>query len=311
MATILSGSQVGPYHVEGLIGKGGMGEVYRAHDTRLDRRVALKVLPPQFSGDAERLARFMQEARTTALVNHPNIIAVYDVGTHDGIPFVVSELLDGETLRARIARGCFGVHAALACGAELAHGLAAAHRLGVVHRDLKPENIFLTRDGGVKILDFGLATCRKAALACANPDSSTATGRGVLGTIGYGAPEQIRGGETDHRADLFSLGVILYETIAGVAPFLGATPIDTIVAILQDDPVPLGARRPIPRALEDIVHHCLEKDPSRRFQTALDLAFSLESIRHHLDDPAPRTASTWPFVGEMLRGGFANLLNML
>jgi len=311
MASIPSGSHLGPYQVEDLIGKGGMGEVYRAHDTRLDRRVALKVLPADCSSDVDRLARFAQEARTTALLNHPNIIAVYDVGTDHGVPFVVSELLDGETLRARISRGRVGLRTALTCGIELAHGLAAAHRLGVVHRDLKPENVFLTRDERVKILDFGLATCRRAALACASPDSSTAPNRCLLGTIGYGAPEQIRGAETDHRADIFSLGVILYELIAGAAPFHGPSAIDTIVAILHEDPAPLGTRRAIPRALEDVVHHCVEKDPSARFQTALDLAFSLESIRRQVGDAAPRATHAWPIVGNMLRGGLANLLSLL
>ena len=193
MAHISSGSQLGPYELEALIGKGGTGEVYRAHDSRLNRRVALKVLAPKFTADADRLARFTQEARTTALLNHPNVIAVYDVGTHLGVPFVVSELLDGETLRARIAGGALPLSTALTYGLELARGLVAAHSLGITHRDLKPENVFVTRDDRVKILDFGLATCREAALACAGPDSSTSSGGGMVGTIGYAAPEQIRG----------------------------------------------------------------------------------------------------------------------
>ena len=310
MASIPSGSHLGPYQVEDLIGKGGMGEVYRAHDTRLDRPVALKVLPREFSTDTDRLARFTQEARTTALLNHPNIIAVYDVGTHLGVPFVVSELLDGETLRARIARGHLSLRTSVGYGVELARGLVAAHRLGVVHRDLKPENVFVTRDERVKILDFGLATCRRAALACA-PESSTSPGRGLVGTIGYSAPEQTRGGDADHRADIFSVGVILYEMIAGVPPFQRASPIDTVVAILHDDPAPLGAHRPIPPVLEDVVHHCLEKDPAARFQSAHDLAFTLDSIRRQIGDGAKPRAAAWPLVASALRSRLANLISLL
>ncbi len=313
MANIPSGSSLGPYQVADLIGKGGMGEVYRAHDTRLDRDVALKVLPPEFSKDSDRLARFTQEAKTTALLNHPNIIAVYDVGTDRGVPFVVSELLEGETLRARIARGPLGVRSAVAYGLELARGLVAAHRLGIVHRDLKPENVFVTRDDRVKILDFGLATCRRAALGCASPDSSTAARAGLVGTIGYSAPEQIRSGEPDHRADIFSVGVILYEMIAGAAPFHGSSPIDTVVAILHDDPTPLGTRRAVPRGLEDVVHHCLEKDPAARFQTAHDLAFSLESVRRQAHEPVrARASAAWrPLVGSLMRGRLATFFNLL
>ena len=311
MASIPHGSHLGPYQVEDLIGRGAMGEVYRAHDTRLDRRVALKVLAPALSSDADRLARFAQEARTTALLNHPNIIAVYDVGTHLGVPFVVSELLDGETLRARIARGHLGVRVALTYGTELARGLRAVHGLGIVHRDLKPENVFVTRDERVKILDFGLASDQRAA-PCASPNSSTATGGGIVGTIGYSAPEQIRGAETDHRADIFSFGVILYEMLAGAPPFRAGSPIDTIVAILHDDPPPLVRRREIPRALEDLVCHCLEKHPAARFQTAHDLVFSLDSVRRGVADrgTAGRRAA-WPIVGAVLRSRFANFLNLI
>jgi eukaryotic-like serine/threonine-protein kinase len=312
MASIPHGSHLGPYQVENLIGKGGMGEVYRAHDTRLDRAVALKVLAPEFSSDADRLARFTEEARTTALLNHPNIIAVYDVGTHLGMPFVVSELLDGETLRARLTHGRLGVRATLAYGLELARGLAAAHRLGVVHHDLKPENVFITRDDRVKILDFGLATCRRAALACAGPESSTAAGRGIIGTIGYAAPEQVRGGDTDHRADIFSLGVMLYEMAAGTPPFRAASPIDTVVATLHDEPAPLVSCRAMPRAFEDVVRHCLEKHATARFQTAHDLAFSLDSILRGIGDAAaPRMRRAWPSVSGVLRNRFANLLNLI
>jgi eukaryotic-like serine/threonine-protein kinase len=304
MTCISRGSQLGPYQIEDLIGKGGMGEVYRAHDTRLDRHVALKVLAPQFTTDADRLARFTQEARTTALLNHPNVIAVYDVGTHQGIPFVVSELLVGETLRARISGGPVPLRTAIVYGLELARGLIAAHRLNIVHRDLKPENVFVTRDDRVKILDFGLATCHEAALACADPESSTSSGRvGMVGTIGYAAPEQIRGGAADHRSDIFSFGVILYEMIAGRPPFHGTSAIDTVIAILHDEPRSIGERRFVPRALDDLVHHCLEKHAAARFQSAHDLAFSLDSVRRSLDEPAPAPARGWRERSHSLLGG--------
>ena len=296
MASISPGSHLGPYEVGALIGRGGMGEVYRAHDSRLDRPVALKVLTPAFSNDAGRLARFTQEARTTALLNHPNIIAVYDVGTDQGIPFVVSELLDGETLRSRLRRGTLTVRKAVALGLELARGLIAAHRLGIVHRDLKPENVFLTGDGRVKILDFGLAICRRAPLKKPSPDSSTTGGRGwMVGTIGYAAPEQIRGADADHRSDVFSVGVMLYEMIAGAAPFHAVSSIDAVVATLREDPPRLADKRAVPRALDDVVQHCLEKDPSNRFQSAIDLAFSLESVLHGATAGA-RVLNAWPYA---------------
>jgi eukaryotic-like serine/threonine-protein kinase len=309
MTSISHGSHLGPYQVEDLIGKGGMGEVYRAQDTRLNRHVALKVLAPEFTTDADRLARFTQEARTTALLNHPNIISVYDVGTHLGVPFVVSELLDGDTLRARIANGPLSLRVALTYGLELARGLVAAHRLGVVHRDLKPENVFITRDDRVKILDFGLAMCREAALACSDPDSSTSTGRGALvGTIGYASPEQVRGANVDHRSDIFSLGVMLYEMITGVAPFHGKSAIDTLIAILNEEPVRLRDRRLIPCPLEDVVHHCLEKDPTARFQTAHDLAFNLDVCLRSILDVAPRKVRD--FSRGLLRGRLATLFHL-
>ena len=311
MTHISSGTQLGPYELEELIGKGGMGEVYRAHDSRLNRRVALKVLAPEFSTDADRLARFTQEARTTALLNHPNVIAVYDVGTHLGMPFVVSELLEGETLRSRITGARLPLRTALVYGLELARGLVAAHGLGIVHRDLKPENIFITRDDRVKILDFGLATCREAALACASPESSTSSGRGLVGTIGYAAPEQVRG-TADHRSDIFSFGVVLYEILAGAAPFHRKSAIDTVIAILNADPAPLSSQPSIPWTVADIVHHCLEKKPAARFQSALDLAFNLDLALRSLGDERPiRVAAAWQALSSaVLRRSLAAVVSL-
>jgi eukaryotic-like serine/threonine-protein kinase len=285
-----TGSRLGPYEVDGLIASGGMGDVYRARDTRLDRNVALKVLAPSVTADADRLARFAQEARTTALLNHPNIVAVYDVGADAGIPFVVSELLRGETLRARMKDGALPVGVAVTYAAEVARGLVAAHRLGVVHRDLKPENIFITEDERVKILDFGLAKCRNETLGLSEQDSSVSTQPGtILGTVGYMSPEQVRGTCTDERSDIFSLGVILHEMISGVAPFLGNSAIETLYAILKTDAPALPRRDGISRELEHVVRHSLEKSPDARFQSARDLVWVLELVLRSPAPPQPRT----------------------
>jgi len=296
VTSISTGSQLGRYEVHDLIARGGMGEVYRAHDTRLNRTVALKVLAPRFTADADRLARFTQEARTTARLNHPNIVSVYDVGSHLGVPFVVSELLDGGTLRARMKASTLTLNAAVGYALDIARGLVAAHQFGVVHRDLKPENIFVTRDNRVKILDFGLAKVRDDMLACAcgdcetnggaRCDSSISTEPGILvGTVGYASPEQVRGVPADYRADIFSLGIILYEMLAGKAPFHGDSAVETLHAILKEEPIPLRDRdERIPPQFDDIVRHCLEKDRDARFQSAHDLAFSLELVRRSLAD---------------------------
>ncbi len=276
--TLETGGRLGPYVVESLIAKGGMGEVYQALDTRLQRSVALKVLAPSATPDVERLARFTQEARTTALLNHPNIVQVFDVGFEDSVPYVVTELLRGTTLRARLKDGPLNVKVALAYALAIARGLNAAHNLRVVHRDLKPENIFITSDGRVKILDFGLAKCRNETLGFPQRDSTVSTEPGtLLGTVGYMSPEQVRGVATDHRADIFSLGVMLYEMVSGVAPFHGDSAVETLHAILKDDPPVLPDRGgAVPADLEHVVWHCLEKDPDARFQSACDLAFILE-----------------------------------
>jgi eukaryotic-like serine/threonine-protein kinase len=274
------GAQLGPYAVDSFIAKGGMGEVYRAHDTRLNRPVALKVLAHGLVADGEGLARFTQEARTTARLNHPNIVSVFDVGAHAGVPFVVSELLEGKTLRRRLNDGLLSVRAALAYALEIAHGLIAAHDIGVVHRDLKPENIFITRENRVKILDFGLAKVRSHTLRVRDEDSAQSTRPGtLLGTVGYMAPEQVLGERADQRSDIFSFGVMLHEMIAGAAPFQADSAVETLYAILKHDTPPLPERAGgVPEGLGDVVEHCLEKTPSARFQSARDLAFTLDLV---------------------------------
>ena len=259
-----------------------MGEVYRARDPRLGRDVAIKVLPASFSDDPDRLRRFEQEARAAGVLNHPNIVAVYDVGSEGDTPYVVSELLEGETLRARLAAGALTPRRAIGNAWQIAHGLAAAHEKGIVHRDLKPENIFVTRDGRVKILDFGLAKLTQPESA-ANPQSELPTigsQPGVaLGTLGYMSPEQARGRAADARSDIFCFGAVLYEMLSGNRAFHGDTAADTMSAILTKDPPDLSlTNRNISPGLERIVSHCLEKDPEQRFHSAHDLAFDLEAL---------------------------------
>jgi serine/threonine protein kinase len=284
-----TGLKLGPYEVESLIAAGGMGEVYRARDTRLDRKVALKVFVPGVIMNADRLARFAEEARMTALLNHPNIVGVYDVGLHDGLPYVVSELLHGETLRALMRRGPMPVRVALRHAVEIARGLVAAHDLGIVHRDLKPENIFVTDDERLKILDFGLAKCRKETLGLPHQNSANSTQPGtILGTVGYMSPEQVRGMATDARSDIFSFGVILHEMISGAAPFHEDSAVETLHAILKEDAPALPFRNDCCSELEPLVRHCLEKSPTARFQTARDLVFVLEFTAEFMLREAPR-----------------------
>ena len=276
------GTKLGPYEIVSPLGAGGMGEVYRARDPRLGREIAIKVLPSSLSTDAGRLQRFEQEARSASALNHTNILVVYDVGTDNGVPYLVTELLEGETLRERLRDGALPVRKGSELAEQIAQGLAAAHERGIVHRDLKPDNIFLCRDGRAKILDFGLAK-----LIAPEPQGATLTSLQshptqagtVLGTAGYMSPEQVRGQTADPRSDIFAFGAVLYEMFSGRRAFEGPSPADTASAILKEDPADLLASNPkITPALNRIVLHCLEKNPEERFQSARDLAFHLHSL---------------------------------
>src|SRR5438105_1436935 len=277
-----TGTKLGPYEILAPLGAGGMGEVYRARDTRLGREVAIKVLPESFSKDPDRLRRFEQEARGASQLNHPNIVTVHDFGTHGGAPYVVQELLEGETLRERLRTGALPARKAVDYGIQVARGLAAAHEKGIVHRDLKPENLFVTSDGRVKILDFGLAklTRPETSSEADAPTLHAVTEPGlIMGTAGYMSPEQVRGQVADQRSDIFSFGAILYEMIAGKRAFHGETSADTMSAILKEETPELSETgRNIPAGLERIVRHCLEKNPAQRFHSAGDLAFDLEAL---------------------------------
>jgi len=273
-------AMLGPYQIIGTIGEGGMGVVYRAKDTRLGREVAVKVLTQVAFSDRERLLRFEQEARATGMLNHPNLLTVYDVGSDDdGNPFLVTELLEGETLRSRLDRGPLSPRRAVDAALQMAQGLAAAHEKGIVHRDLKPDNIFLTRDGRLKILDFGIAKLTNARSDGPTFEMAATEPGMVLGTVGYMSPEQVRGEPVDHRSDLFSLGTIFYEMLTGTRAFRRNSAIETLSAILKEEPPDLAELVPaIPSALEKIVRHCLEKDREHRFTSAQDLAFNLETL---------------------------------
>ena len=281
-----AGTKLGPYEIQSPLGAGGMGEVYRARDSRLDRIVAIKVLPSSFAADADRLQRFEREARSIAALNHPNILAVHDIGTHDGAPYMVCELLEGETLRERLQGGVLSPRRAAEIAVQIAQGLAAAYDKAIIHRDLKPENIFLTKDGRVKILDFGLAKMARSGSEASNSvltltaADMSLTGAGqVLGTAGYMSPEQVRGVGVDHRSDIFVFGAILFEMLTGQRAFRRDTAAETMTAILKEDlPELAEMNRSISPALDRIVRHCLEKNPDQRFQSARDLVFDLEAL---------------------------------
>lgn len=275
--SIPAGTRLGRYEILAPLGSGGMGDVYRARDPRLSREVAIKVLPPAYSRTPERLRRFEQEARSVGALNHPNILAVYDTGTYLDAPYLVTELLEGVTLREQLRSGALSSRRAVAVAIQIAHGLAAAHEKGIVHRDLKPENIFLCRDGRVKILDFGLAKLVAGSLDETMTDFEQQTEPGVvMGTPSYMSPEQVRGQNADARSDIFSFGAVLHEMVSGTRPFTGVSPADISSAILNLDPPDITTVTSV--GLDRIMRHCLEKNPEQRFQSARDLAFQLESL---------------------------------
>ena len=283
------GTKLDGYEVLGPLGAGGMGEVYRGRDSVLKREVAIKVLPPFVSQDPDRLHRFQQEAQAAAALDHPNILAVHQFGTFGGAPYLISELLEGDTLRQLMQRGPLAVRKVIDFGVQITKGLAAAHDKGIVHRDLKPENLFATKDGRVKILDFGLAKLTPHSSLAQHPSETgssgpTLTHQGtepgvVLGTVGYMSPEQVRGKTVDHRADIFAFGAILYEMLAGRRDFVKPTSAETMTAILNEEPSGVSQIAPsTPPGLQRVVHRCLEKNPEQRFQSASDLAFALEAL---------------------------------
>ena len=299
---LASGTKIGPYEIQSPLGAGGMGEVYRARDTRLGRDVALKILPESFTRDTDRLLRFEQEARAVAALNHPNILAIHDVGKNNDSPFLVSELLEGQSLRDLLEQGPVPQRRAIEYGAQIAQGLAAAHDKSVVHRDLKPENLFVTKDGRVKILDFGLAklvvkTDESAGRTMTSAHTSAGT---VMGTASYMAPEQVRGEAADPRTDIFAFGAVMYEMLSGQRAFRRDTPAETMTAVLREDPAELSNPvQPFSPALDRIVRRCLEKSPDQRFQSAKDLAFALSALSGS-DTSAARVATVPRKVSPLL-----------
>ena len=301
-------SRLGPYELLAIIGAGGMGEVYRARDTRLGREVAVKVLGEAALLETDRLRRFEQEARAAGMLNHPNILAIYDVGTQDGVPYLVSELLHGETLRQRQKGAALPARKAIDYALQMARGLAAAHQRGLVHRDLKPDNLFLTNDGHLKILDFGLAKLMEPASPSEKtsaPTVAAATDPGVvMGTVGYMSPEQVRGQPTDHRTDIFTFGAILYEMLTGRRAFSGDSAADAMSAILKEEPPEIPEAKISP-GLDRVLRHCLEKRAEDRFESARDLAFALEALSgssgmtaaHPLPAAPVKKRWLWPLVG--------------
>jgi len=280
----LIGRELANYKVVSLLGRGGMGEVYLAEDKRLHRKVALKLLPAQFTNDSERVRRFEREAKAASATNHPNILTIYETGQAEGLHFIATEFVDGVTLRQSMQNDGMSIAESLSVAIQVAGALAAAHEAGIIHRDIKPENVMVRRNGMVKVLDFGLAKLTEPNLAVMGSQSATlrrnSTDSGVvMGTPRYMSPEQVRGGKVDARTDIFGLGVVLYEMLAGRAPFTGATASDCMAGILKDDPEELtGMNSKVSPQLERLVRRCLEKQPERRFHSAHDLGYALEAI---------------------------------
>ncbi len=277
---IASGTRLGPYEIVSRIGAGGMGEVWRARDSQIGRDVAIKVLPVSAAENADRLHRFELEARAAGTLNHPNLVTIFELGKHDGAPFIVMELLEGETLREKIDEGTIPPRKAIEYAVQMADGLAAAHDKGIIHRDLKPENVIVTADGRLKILDFGLAKLTRPEEASDDKTARRDTSPGtVMGTAGYMSPEQVRGQQVDHRTDIFSFGAILYEMVSGRRAFTRDSSVETMNAILKEDPPEMKASGPHGSlATERIIHRCLEKSAAERFQSARDLSFALDSL---------------------------------
>jgi serine/threonine-protein kinase len=309
----MSGRTLGHYQLDSLLGAGGMGEVWRARDTRLDRAVAVKILPEHLADNPEALRRFEREAKAVAALSHPNILSIFDFGAERGVSYAVMELLDGGNLREYLNRGEPGWRRTAWIGAAVAEGLAAAHDKGIIHRDLKPENIFLTRDGQIKVLDFGIARVKQVVTAESETRTATATTKpgAVIGTIAYMSPEQARGQVADAPSDLFSLGVVLYELLSGQRPFERATTTETLAAILRDEPPPLGElKKEIPEALENVIGRCLEKRPEDRYQSARDLAVDLKAVLGGAGVPrsAPARGKPRPHPARLLAAALVILI---
>src|SRR5499426_2941263 len=309
------------YRLLSPLGAGGMGEVYLAEDTKLSRKVALKLLPAEFTRDVVRVRRFEQEARAASALNHPNILTVFEIGQANEARYIATEFIDGQTLRERLKGGRLSPSAALEIATQIAAALAAAHGAGIVHRDIKPENVMLRRDGIVKVLDFGLAKLtehrrgsvipKASTIGCVNTDPGT-----VLGTVGYMAPEQARGQEADHRADIFSFGTILYEMLSGRRAFCSESAVDVMNAILREEPPEFGETNTnVSPQLEKIVRRCLEKQPERRFQSASDLGFALEALSapsgSRLEPAAERTDKSYRARREWLAWAVAAALSLV
>jgi non-specific serine/threonine protein kinase len=309
----LIGRTLGHYRIVDKIGEGGMGEVHKAHDERLDRDVAVKVLPEAVAEDPERIARFEREAKAVAKLEHPNILAIYDFGTDEGVTYSVTELLEGETLCERLEGGAPGWRKAAEIGAFIADGLAAAHEAGIIHRDLKPDNVFLTSDGRVKILDFGLA--RDIAAAASDETHSPTVSRytdpgAVMGTAGYMSPEQVRGEPADHHADIFSLGCVLYELVCGTRAFSRDTAAETMTAILKEEPSDLSfLADDLPPSMANIVRRCLEKRPEARFQNVQDLAFALRSVLQDEFSPIALATMTEEIITDLSKIGSLRVIS--